>query len=163
MIGVETMEIDLIVNQKKIKAKISVGETLLSLLRRLGYTGIKEGCGEGECGTCTVLINGDPVNSCLLLAANAANQEILTIEGLKQGEELHPLQQAFIDEGAVQCGFCTSGMILTLKALADKYDNPTTEEIKIALAGNLCRCTGYIKILKAAEVFFERRQQSEKC
>ncbi|MBN1835554.1 MAG: (2Fe-2S)-binding protein [Spirochaetales bacterium] len=127
----------------------------LDLLRdRLGLTGTKEGCGRGECGACTILLDGVAVNSCLLYAAKLQGREVLTIEGLAQGERLHPLQEAFLDEGAVQCGYCTPGMILSAKALLDRRAGPgvgeiTDEEIAEALSGNICRCTGYGKILKA--------------
>ena len=125
--------------------------TLLELLRgRLGLTGTKQGCsGSGNCGACTVLVDGKPILSCLTLAASVKGQNILTIEGLAQGEVLHPLQKAFIEHGAVQCGFCTPGMILTAKALLDENPNPTRDEVRRSMAGNLCRCTGYVKIVDA--------------
>ena len=125
-------------------------QTLLDTLRYdLGLTGTKEGCGDGNCGSCTVLLDGQAVNSCLVLAIEADGHEITTIEGLCQGGKLHPLQQAFIDEGAVQCGFCTPGMILTAKALLDSNPHPTEVEVRLAITGNLCRCTGYDKIVRA--------------
>ena len=129
------------------------GTTLLEVLReQLDFTGVKQGCdGTGECGACTVLLDGKSVNACLVLAINAVAKEITTIEGLSNGLELHPLQQAFMDCGAVQCGFCTPGMILTAKALLDENPRPTREEIKDGLRGNLCRCTGYVKIIDAVE------------
>ena len=125
-------------------------QTLLDALRYdLGLTGTKEGCGDGNCGSCTVLLNGQAVNSCLVFAIEVDGQEITTIEGLYQRGNLHPLQQAFIDEGAVQCGFCTPGMILTAKALLDSNPHPTEAQVRLAIAGNLCRCTGYDKIVRA--------------
>jgi aerobic-type carbon monoxide dehydrogenase small subunit (CoxS/CutS family) len=125
---------------------------LLEVIReKLELTGTKEACSLGECGACTVILDGKAVNSCLVLAVEAKGKEILTIEGLRQNGELHPLQKAFIDEGAVQCGFCTPGMILSAKALLDKNPDPDEDEIKEALAGNLCRCTGYVKIVKAVK------------
>jgi len=136
--------------------------TLLYLLREeLGLTGTKEGCGSGECGACTVLVDNKAVNSCLYLAAEADGKEVLTIEGLASPDgTLHPLQRAFVENGAIQCGFCTPGMILSAKALLDENPSPTEEEIRHALAGNLCRCTGYLQIfraVKAASGQFEKR------
>ena len=124
--------------------------TLLDVLRYdLGLTGTKEGCGTGNCGACTVLIDGRAVNSCLVLVGEVEGKEITTIEGLAQGGKLHPVQQAFIDEGAVQCGFCTPGVVLTAKSFLDANPHPTELQIREAIAGNLCRCTGYDKIVRA--------------
>jgi len=124
-------------------------KTLVKVLRdELGLTGTKEGCNTGNCGVCTVLIDGKAVKSCMVLASQATGKDILTIEGLSK-DGLHPLQQTFIDHFAVQCGFCTPGMILVSKALLDENPNPTEEEVKLGLAGNLCRCTGYVKIVEA--------------
>ncbi len=130
--------------------EVPVTETLVDLLReRLQMTGTKKGCDTGDCGACTVLLDGKPVNACLVLAVEAEGHEILTIEGLKGEEALHPLQKAFVEQGGIQCGYCTPGMILTAKAFLDRNPNPTEEEVKEALVGNLCRCTGYIKIVRS--------------
>jgi carbon-monoxide dehydrogenase small subunit len=126
------------------------GESLLDLLRnRLNLTGTKKGCNEGDCGACTVILGGRAVNACLVLAVEAEGQEILTIEGLAHGPEMHPLQAAFIKHGGFQCGFCTPGMLLSAKALLDENPNPTDEEIRRGISGNLCRCTGYAKIVES--------------
>jgi len=139
-----------IVNGKSYEIPIEPQMTLVEVLRdKLDITGTKLSCGAGECGACTVLIDGKLVLSCLTLAITAKEKNILTIEGLAEGGNLHPIQKAFIDHGAIQCGFCTPGMILTTKALLDENSNPTQEEVKKALAGNLCRCTGYVKIIDA--------------
>lgn len=123
---------------------------LVELLRdELGLTGTNKGCGAGECGACTVIMNGNAVNSCQILAADADGAEIITIEGLAQNGQLHPLQKAFIEEGAVQCGFCTPGMIMVAKDFLDKNPSPSEEDYKNAISGNLCRCTGYVKIVNA--------------
>ncbi len=125
---------------------------LLDLLRdEIGLTGTKEGCGTGDCGACTVYLNGKPVNSCLVLSGELNGADIVTIEGLKIGPELHPIQKAFIQDGGAQCGYCTPGMLMMSKALLDENPNPTEEEIRYALSGNLCRCTGYAKIVQAVQ------------
>ncbi|MEE8204835.1 MAG: (2Fe-2S)-binding protein [Dehalococcoidales bacterium] len=125
-------------------------EPLVKVIRfRVGLTGTKEGCGTGDCGACTILLDGKPVTSCLMLVAQAQGKQITTIEGVAQNGQLHPLQQAFIDHGAVQCGFCTPGMILSAKALLDENPHPSEQEVREAIAGNLCRCTGYVKIVSA--------------
>lgn len=138
------------INGEDHELQISANETLLEVLKEhLSLTGSKEGCQDGSCGACTVLLNGKPVRSCLILAVEAEGKDILTIEGLARGEELHPIQEAFIKHGGVQCGFCTPGMILTAKALIDSNPEPTETEIKEAISGNLCRCTGYTKIVES--------------
>ncbi len=124
--------------------------TLLELIREdLSLTGTKEGCGQGECGSCTVIMGGKTVNSCLVPALEADNQEIITIEGLVDGDILHPIQDAFVQKAGMQCGFCTPGMIISAKALLDKNPNPSEEEIREGIAGNFCRCTGYTKIIES--------------
>jgi carbon-monoxide dehydrogenase small subunit len=134
-------------------------ERLLDVLRdKLDLTGAKEGCGTGQCGACTVLMDGRPVASCMVLVCDAVGREITTIEGIAPPGELHPLQEAFLEHGAVQCGFCTPGMILSAKALLDENPNPTDDDIARALAGNLCRCTGHRKILEAVRSAAGRRR-----
>ena len=142
-------DVKFLLNGNEIKMKIRDHWTLLYLLREgLDLMGTKEGCGSGECGACTVIVNGDAVNSCLYLAAEIDGKEIQTIEGLASSDgTLHPLQQSFVENGGIQCGFCSPGMIMSAKALLNENQNPTTEEIKHALAGNICRCTGYIQII----------------
>jgi aerobic-type carbon monoxide dehydrogenase small subunit (CoxS/CutS family) len=138
------------VNGETYELVIAPYRTLVDVLREeIRLTGSKKGCDVGDCGACTVLMDGKPVNSCLVLAATAQDKEIVTIEGLAQNGKLHPLQEAFIKEGAVQCGYCTPGVLMSLKALVDSNPAPTPEDVKIAMAGNLCRCTGYSKIFKA--------------
>ena len=133
--------------------------TLLNVLRdTLGLTGTKCGCDKGECGACTVLMNGKPVLSCLTLAVSAHKQDITTIEGLAEGGKLHPIQQAFIDHGAIQCGFCAPGMILSAKALLDETPHPADEEIIDRISGNICRCTGYAKIVEAVKDVAGKKQ-----
>jgi carbon-monoxide dehydrogenase small subunit len=144
------------VNGKECELAVKPNQTLAEMLRyELGLTGTKIGCGLGDCGTCTVIMNGRPVNSCLVLAVQANGKEILTIEGLATEEGLHPIQQAFVEQGAVQCGFCTPGMILSSKSLLDRNANPDELEIRTALSGNLCRCTGYQKIVEAIQTIAE--------
>ncbi|MFZ0847619.1 MAG: (2Fe-2S)-binding protein [Hyphomicrobiaceae bacterium] len=138
------------VNGEQHSVLVDPRDTLLELLRdRIGLTGTKEGCGNGNCGTCTVLMDGAPVNACLVLAMEAAEQEVLTIEGLASRGELHPLQSALVEAGGTQCGFCTPGIILSAKALLDDNPTPSEQDIRQAIAGNLCRCTGYNKIIDA--------------
>lgn len=142
---------EFIVNGIAYEELIESNMTLLEFLRdRLGLTGTKQGCsGSGNCGACTVLVEGKPVLSCLTLAASVKGQNILTIEGMAEGGKLHPIQQAFVEHGAIQCGFCTPGMVLAARALLSENPNPTRDEVKKGLAGNLCRCTGYVKIVDA--------------
>lgn len=136
-------------------------ETLLDFLRRHYYLGVKDGCREGQCGACTVLVDGRPINSCLYLAIRAEGKHITTIEGLGKPGNLNIIQQTFLETGAVQCGYCTPGMILSTKALLDKNSQPTEEEIKIALDGNLCRCTGYVKIIGAVKLAATKLRQEK--
>jgi aerobic carbon-monoxide dehydrogenase small subunit len=145
-------EIQITLNGKNTSLEVSNHRLLLDLLRdEVGLTGTKEGCGTGDCGACTVYLNGKPVNSCLILSGELDGAEIVTIEGLKMGPELHPIQKAFIQDGGAQCGYCTPGMLMMSKALLDENLNPTEEEIRFALSGNLCRCTGYAKIVQAVQ------------
>jgi carbon-monoxide dehydrogenase small subunit len=145
-------DITLKINGESYEVRVKPSETLLEVLRdKLGLTGTKEGCDTGKCGACTVLIDGKAVRSCLTLAIAARDKEITTIEGLAQGEELHPIQQAFVEHGALQCGFCTPGMVMISKAFLEDNPNPTEKEIREALVGNICRCTGYVKIVEAIQ------------
>ena len=140
----------MILNGEKVTVDVKPSATLVEVLRdQLELTGTKVACGEGECGACTVLLDGQPVNSCLVLALKAQGREVLTVEGLAPLGELHPLQKAFVEHGAVQCGYCTPGMLMSAKSLLDRNPNPTEEEIRLAISGNLCRCTGYAKIVEA--------------
>ncbi len=142
--------INLTINNKTQALQLKGHETLLEVLRdQLSLTGTKTACQESECGTCTVMIDGKAVLSCITLAANCQGQKILTVEGLAQGDKLHPVQQAFLDQGAVQCGFCIPGMIMSATALLDKNPTPTREDMEYALDGNICRCGGYLKIFEA--------------
>lgn len=158
------MKIKLVLNGQKKEFEIHPGEVLLDVLRRQGYKSVKEGCRQGECGVCTVLLDGVPVNSCLLPAARANGKSVFTVEGLAPVSTkeisieptLHPIQQAFLDSGAVQCGYCTPAMLLSAKALLDKNPNPTEDDIKLALEGVLCRCTGYVKIIDAVQLAAQR-------
>jgi len=144
------LKVSFVLNGKEVTVDTEPGRTLLSVLREdFGLIGVKEGCGQGECGACTVLLNGKPVNSCLILVPKVQGAHVTTIEGITPREGLHPLQEAFLEHGAVQCGFCTPGMIMAAYALLRKNPRPTVEEIKVAISGNLCRCTGYAQIIEA--------------
>ena len=149
-------ELELKVNGELFKVKVETHRTLLEILREtLGLTGTKEMCNKGDCGGCTVIIDGKPVLSCLTLAIEAQGKEIVTIEGLAKGYELHPIQQAFVDHGAIQCGYCSPGFIMSAKALLDTNPNPTEDEIKEGISNNICRCTGYVQIVEAIQAAAE--------
>lgn len=144
--------VSLTVNGSRESVQVASNETLLALLRdRLGLTGAKNGCSAGECGACTVLVDGEPVNACLMLAVEADGAEIVTVEGLANDSQLDPLQQALIDHGGVQCGFCTPGVLISARALLNRNPHPSEDDIKNALRGNLCRCTGYVRIIDAVK------------
>jgi len=148
----ESYTVEMIVNGELKKAQVSGSETLLYVLReKLNYTEVKEGCGKGNCGACAVLLNGKAVNACLTLALQAHKQRVTTIKGIGTPERPDPLQLGFVKHGAIQCGFCTAGMIVTAKAFLDENPRPTRQEIKEAISGNLCRCTGYQKIVDEIE------------
>jgi carbon-monoxide dehydrogenase small subunit len=158
------LDICLNVNGKQYSLQVQEKWTLLHVLRdSLKLTGTKFGCGTGDCGGCKVLIDGEAKNSCTILAKNAQNYKIVTIEGLSDGEKLHPVQEAFIEAGAIQCGFCTPGMVISTVALLDKKQNPNHEEIVEALDNNLCRCTGYKKIVDAVEIAASKMTKGGKC
>ena len=146
------MTITLTINGIEKKIDIAPGATLLEVLRHEGYVGVKSGCGSGDCGACAVLLNGRAVNSCLTLAVRADGASITTVEGLADGRNLHPMQKAFLDTGAVQCGYCTPGMLMSALDLLSRIPNPSDEEIREAISGNLCRCTGYAKQVEAIRV-----------
>jgi carbon-monoxide dehydrogenase small subunit len=150
-------KIQLSINRLNYVVEVETHWTLLDMLRNeIGLLGTKRGCEKGDCGACTVLMNGRPINSCLYLAVRANGKEILTVEGLETDEGLHPLQKAFLEKGAVQCGFCTPGMLLTAVNLLDKNPGPTEEDVRRAISGNLCRCTGYQHIVDAIRFAAER-------
>ncbi len=145
-------KIQMTLNGKSITLEVPSHRLLLDLLRdEIGLIGTKEGCGTGDCGACTVFLDGKPVNSCLILSGELDGAELVTIEGLKIGPELHPIQKAFIQDGGAQCGYCTPGMLMMAKSFLDENLNPTDEDIRFALSGNLCRCTGYAKIVQAVQ------------
>ena len=145
-------QIQFTLNGRSISRAIPAHRLLLDLLRdEIGMTGTKEGCGTGDCGACTVYLNGKPVNSCLILSGELDGAEIVSIEGLKIGPELHPIQQSFLQDGGAQCGYCTPGMLMMAKALLDENQDPSEADIRYALSGNLCRCTGYAKIIEAVQ------------
>jgi carbon-monoxide dehydrogenase small subunit len=145
-----TQALTMRLNGEEVTVQVKPSATLVEVLRdELELTGTKVACGEGECGACTVLLDGVPVNSCLVPALKAQGREVMTVEGLAPLGELHPLQKAFVEHGAVQCGYCTPGMLMSAKALLDHNANPTEEEVRLAISGNLCRCTGYAKIVEA--------------
>jgi len=152
--------IHLTVNGRRHEVSLSANTTLLTALRDLGYTDVKNGCEIGECGACAVFLNGEAVNSCMVLAHQADGAEIVTNAGLGTMKDPHPIQEAFADAGAIQCGFCTPGMVISTKALLDRNPNPTEGEIRTALSGNLCRCTGYGQIVAGVRLAAQRLQQS---
>jgi len=151
----KTYALEMNLNGKNVRLEVPASATLASVLREsLGLTGTKIGCEEGECGACTVLVDGDPVDSCIYPALKAAGRKVLTIEGLARGkevEELHPVQRAFVEHGAVQCGYCTPGLVMTAVALLQHNPHPSEDEIRRAISGNLCRCTGYLKVIRAIQ------------
>jgi carbon-monoxide dehydrogenase small subunit len=147
------MRVAVTVNGERHEAEVWEGESLLFALReRLGFPGSKNACEQGECGSCSVLLDGELVCACLVLAGQADGHDVVTVEGLGAGDDLHPVQQAFVDAGAVQCGFCTPGLVVATAALLQQTPNPSEDEIREALSGNLCRCTGYMKIFDAVQV-----------
>ncbi|MDI6764177.1 MAG: (2Fe-2S)-binding protein [Thermodesulfobacteriota bacterium] len=148
----KTYPLKLNVNGEWKKTEVTPRETLLHVLReRLGHTELKEGCGKGDCGACAVLLNGKPVNACLTLALQADGKNVVTLKGIGTPDKPHPLQESFVKKGAIQCGFCSAGMIISAKGLLDENPKPSREEIRKAISGNLCRCTGYKKIVEAIE------------
>ena len=149
--------INTVINGQEYELALEPNRTLLEVLREeLGFAETKKGCDQGECGACTVLLDGKPVSSCLVLGVNIEGKRVMTIEALATDGRLHPLQEAFIKQGAIQCGFCTPGMLLVANALLNNNPHPTQEEIKEAIAGNICRCTGYVKIIEAIETVAQR-------
>ena len=156
-----SLPLEFTLNGERVATETAPEATLLSVLRdQLKVFGVKKGCGEGECGSCTVLVDGRPTLSCILPAMKAQGREITTIEGLSQGDQLHPIQEAFLEAGAVQCGFCTPGMVLSAKGLLDRNRNPSTEEIRESMSGNICRCTGYVQIEEAVRLAADKLGRS---
>jgi aerobic-type carbon monoxide dehydrogenase small subunit (CoxS/CutS family) len=152
-----SLTINTTINGRAVSTSAEAYTSLLELLRdTLGYKGTKLCCNTGECGACTIIFNGKPINSCVTMAADAEGAQITTVEGLADGDKLHPVQQAFIDTGAVQCGYCTPGYIISVKALLDRTTKPTAEDIEEAVSGNICRCTGYTKIFDAIQLAADR-------
>ena len=148
------------VNGETVEAAVEPSAMLSHMLRdELGLIGVKEACGKGECGACTVTLDGKAVTSCIIPAMKAMGKEVLTIEGLDKQGRLHPIQEAFIEYGAIQCGFCTPGMVVSAKALLDENPNPAEQEVRVALSGNLCRCTGYVKIVDAVLAAAQKMQK----
>lgn len=159
----DKMLLQMTVNGEPIAIKVDPGEMLVDVLRdRLGLTGAKKACGHGECGACAVILDGQVITSCITLAMKANNKGLLTIEGLAEVEGLHPIQEAFVEYGATQCGYCTPGMILSAKALLDQNPDPTEEEVRTGISGNLCRCTGYAKVVEAILGAAEAVDQAKK-
>jgi len=157
----QTRTVTMTINGREHEVACQPNATLLQVLRRLSYTDVKNGCEKGDCGACAVLLNGEAVNSCLVMAWQADGAEVVTNAGLGTLEGPHPLQEAFADTGAAQCGYCTPGMIISAKALLDRNPHPTEEEIREAISGNLCRCTGYAQIIEAVRTAAERMGESE--
>lgn len=157
----KTMELRLRINGAARTWAIAPGDLLLDVLRREGYFGVKRGCERGECGACVVLVDAKPINSCLMFAAQAEGREVVTIEGVAQAGKLDPVQEAFLDHGAVQCGFCTPGMVVSAKALLDGNPEPTEAQVREMLAGHLCRCTGYKKPVEAVLAAAAARRKAE--
>ncbi len=151
------------VNGETVEVTVEPSAMLLDVLRgQLGLTGAKEACGQGDCGACTVLLDGKAVNSCITPAMKAMDSQVLTIEGLASPGKLHPIQEAFVKLGAIQCGYCTPGMVLSAKALLDENPDPIEKEVRVGLSGNLCRCTGYVKIVEAVLAAAEKMRQNTK-
>lgn len=149
-------------NGDPIEIVVTPDDMLVDVLRdKLDLTGTKKGCGKGECGACTIIMNGEAVNSCMVPAMKAMGATVETIEGISTPEKFHPVQETFMDLGAIQCGFCTPGMIMSAKALLDKTTSPTSKEVKKALAGNICRCTGYVKIEEAVMAAAEKMREKQ--